>query len=197
MSQPLPPIPPIPQQSIARPAQGAAGLGGVGGVTAVQPVEVTQDDGQLAVISKGLDVNQQVVTNGQSRLQNGTRVITTRGPGQPPNSLALGDPQTLAFWRLGVPGMRVGGIRRLIVPPALAFGTAGNSSAGVPPNTTLVIDVEPHPRWPTMVAPDGGHPLLTPIAALHAFYRLAEATALRRGRDPDQPPHLMKVTRTV
>jgi FKBP-type peptidyl-prolyl cis-trans isomerase FkpA len=75
-------------------------------------------------------------------MQNGTRVITTRGPGQPPNSLALGDPQTLAFWRLGVPGMRVGGIRRLIVPPALAFGTAGNSSAGVPPNTTLVIDVE-------------------------------------------------------
>jgi glucosamine--fructose-6-phosphate aminotransferase (isomerizing) len=61
----------------------------------------------------------------------------------------------------------------------------------------LVIDVARHPRWPTMVAPDGGHPLLTPIAALHAFYRLAEATALRRGRDPDQPPHLMKVTRTV
>jgi FKBP-type peptidyl-prolyl cis-trans isomerase FkpA len=75
-------------------------------------------------------------------LQNGTRVITTRGVGQPPNSLALGDTQTLAFWRLGVPGMRVGGTRRLVVPPALAFGAAGNASAGVPPNTTLVIDVE-------------------------------------------------------
>ncbi len=61
----------------------------------------------------------------------------------------------------------------------------------------LVVDVAPHPRWPTLVAPDGGHPLLTPIAALHAFYRLAEAVARRRGRDPDQPPHLMKVTRTV
>jgi glucosamine--fructose-6-phosphate aminotransferase (isomerizing) len=61
----------------------------------------------------------------------------------------------------------------------------------------LVVDVEPHKRWPTVVAPDGGHPLLTPIVALHAFYRLAEATARRRGRDPDQPPHLMKVTRTV
>ena len=61
----------------------------------------------------------------------------------------------------------------------------------------LVIDAEKHSRWPTLVAPDGGHPLLTPIVALHAFYRLAEATACRRGRDPDQPPHLMKVTRTV
>ena len=61
----------------------------------------------------------------------------------------------------------------------------------------LVIDAAKHSRWPTLVAPDGGHPLLTPIVALHAFYRLAEATACRRGRDPDQPPHLMKVTRTV
>ena len=61
----------------------------------------------------------------------------------------------------------------------------------------LIVDVAPHPRWPTLVAPDGGHPLMTPIAALHAFYRLAEAVARRRGRDPDQPPHLMKVTRTV
>jgi glucosamine--fructose-6-phosphate aminotransferase (isomerizing) len=61
----------------------------------------------------------------------------------------------------------------------------------------LIIDAAPHPRWKTLVASDGGHALTTPIAALHAFYPLAEATALRRGRDPDQPPHLMKVTRTV
>jgi glutamine---fructose-6-phosphate transaminase (isomerizing) len=61
----------------------------------------------------------------------------------------------------------------------------------------LLVDVEPHDRWPTMVALDGGHPLLTPIAALHAFYRAAEEVARRRGRDPDQPPHLKKVTETL
>ena len=61
----------------------------------------------------------------------------------------------------------------------------------------LVVDTEPHPRWPTVAALDGGHPLLTPIVALHAFYRVAEATARRRGRDPDQPPHLRKVTETL
>lgn len=61
----------------------------------------------------------------------------------------------------------------------------------------LVIDYEQHARWQTVVALDGGHPLLTPIVALHAFYRVAEATARRRGRDPDQPPHLMKVTETL
>ncbi len=61
----------------------------------------------------------------------------------------------------------------------------------------LVVDTEPHRSWQTLVALDGGHPLLTPIVALHAFYRVAEATARRRGRDPDQPPHLKKVTETL
>ena len=40
------------------------------------------------------------------------------------------------------------------------------------------------------------HPLLTPIAMIHRFYRLAEACARRLGRDPDNPPHLRKVTET-
>ena len=40
------------------------------------------------------------------------------------------------------------------------------------------------------------HPLLDPIVALVAFYPLAEALARRRGRDPDRPPGLLKVTRT-
>ncbi|HEY6782301.1 MAG TPA: FKBP-type peptidyl-prolyl cis-trans isomerase, partial [Candidatus Dormibacteraeota bacterium] len=54
----------------------------------------------------------------------------------------LSNPSTLPFWRVGVPGMRVGGTRQLVVPPALGFGAAGNTSANVPPNATLVVDVE-------------------------------------------------------
>jgi FKBP-type peptidyl-prolyl cis-trans isomerase FkpA len=75
-------------------------------------------------------------------LANGTQVITTRGAGAATNALQLGDPSTLQFWRLGVPGMHVGGTRRLVVPPALGFGSAGSTSAGVPANATLVVDVE-------------------------------------------------------
>jgi FKBP-type peptidyl-prolyl cis-trans isomerase FkpA len=75
-------------------------------------------------------------------LSDGTQVITTRGAGAATNALQLSDPSTLQFWRLGVPGMRVGGTRKLVVPPALGFGAAGNSSAGVPANATLVVDVE-------------------------------------------------------
>jgi len=41
------------------------------------------------------------------------------------------------------------------------------------------------------------HPACAPIAAVHAFYYAANALAVRRGRDPDVPPHLRKVTETV
>jgi multidrug efflux system membrane fusion protein len=47
---------------------------------AVQPIDIAQDDGQVAVIAKGLDDGVQVVTAGQSRLQNGTRVAATTAP---------------------------------------------------------------------------------------------------------------------
>ena len=41
------------------------------------------------------------------------------------------------------------------------------------------------------------NPFLTPIAIIQSFYPLAEALARRRGRDPDAPPHLLKVTETI
>ena len=42
-----------------------------------------------------------------------------------------------------------------------------------------------------------GHPMLDPIAMLQTAYRWSEATARARGRDPDQPRHLQKVTETL
>ena len=42
---------------------------------------------------------------------------------------------------LGVAGMKVGGTRRIIVPPNLGYGAAGAGST-IPPNATLVFDVE-------------------------------------------------------
>jgi glucosamine--fructose-6-phosphate aminotransferase (isomerizing) len=43
---------------------------------------------------------------------------------------------------------------------------------------------------------DGLHPFAEPIALIQSFYPLAEAVARARGRDPDAPPHLLKVTET-
>lgn len=42
-----------------------------------------------------------------------------------------------------------------------------------------------------------GQPLCAPILAIQSFYRAVNALAIRRGRDPDHPPHLAKVTETV
>jgi len=52
----------------------------------------------------------------------------------------IGIGQVIRGWEQGVPGMRVGGQRRLIIPPELAYGTAG-SGLNIPPNATLVFDI--------------------------------------------------------
>jgi len=44
-------------------------------------------------------------------------------------------------WTKGVPGMKVGGVRRLVIPAALAYGPA-SPSPNIPPNSDLVFDIE-------------------------------------------------------
>ncbi len=55
-------------------------------------------------------------------------------------SVKLGAGSVIKGWDQGIVGMKVGGIRRLIIPPSLAYGEAGRDP--VPPNALLVFDVE-------------------------------------------------------
>jgi FKBP-type peptidyl-prolyl cis-trans isomerase FkpA len=60
--------------------------------------------------------------------------------GQTPLSFTLGAGQVIRGWEQGLQGMRVGGIRRLVVPPSLAYGDT--RFGPIPPNATLVFEIE-------------------------------------------------------
>jgi len=77
----------------------------------------------------------------------GTPFDTSRQAGRTPFTLQLGTGQVIPGWDEGIPGMKVGGKRKLIIPPALAYGSQGQTDPNtgaviIPGNATLVFDVE-------------------------------------------------------
>jgi peptidylprolyl isomerase len=73
-------------------------------------------------------------------LDDGTVFDSSRTRGQP-IQFVLGRGQVIAGWDEGIALLKEGGSARLIVPPDLAYGSAGYPGA-IPPNATLTFDVE-------------------------------------------------------
>lgn len=72
-------------------------------------------------------------------LSNGTKFDSSRDRNEP-YSFLLGAGEVIPGWDEGVAGMRVGGFRKLVVPPELGYGVSGFLT--IPGNATLVFDIE-------------------------------------------------------
>ena len=71
----------------------------------------------------------------------GKKFDSSRDRGQP-FRFTIGAGQVIRGWEEGVQGMRVGSKRRLIVPSDLGYGEMGAGNGAIPPNATLVFDIE-------------------------------------------------------
>jgi peptidylprolyl isomerase len=109
--------------------------------------------GQAVTTPSGLRYVDQVVGNGASptrgkmvtvhytgTLENGRKFDSSVDRNQP-FSFVIGVGQVIKGWDEGVMGMKVGGKRKLIIPPQLGYGAAGAGGV-IPPNATLLFDVE-------------------------------------------------------
>ena len=70
----------------------------------------------------------------------GRKFDSSKDRGQP-FSFGLGAGQVIGGWDEGVQGMKIGGTRVLLIPPALGYGTRGAGGV-IPPNATLVFEVD-------------------------------------------------------
>lgn len=81
-----------------------------------------------------------VVMNYLGTLQNGQKFDSSYDRNQP-FEIQIGVGQVIKGWDEGVPGMKIGGKRKLIIPPDMAYGAQGAGDI-IPPNATLIFEVE-------------------------------------------------------
>ena len=72
----------------------------------------------------------------------GTDHKGTQLQGGTPPAFVIGSGTLIKGYEMAIVGMAVGGTRRAIVPPSLAFGSSGDSTGAIPPNAALVFEIQ-------------------------------------------------------
>lgn len=116
----------------------------------LQVLDLKVGDG--AAVVKGAKVSVQYT----GWLQSGKKFDSSRDRGQP-FEVTVGEGQVIAGWDEGMPGMKVGGRRKLTIPPQLGYGDQGSPPV-IPGGATLVFTVE----LLAIVSPPSPTPAATP-----------------------------------
>lgn len=102
--------------------------------TGLQYVDIKVGEGTLPKLGDT------VVVHYTGWLENGTKFDSSVDRGEP-FSFPIGMGRVILGWDEGVSTMRVGGVRKLIIPPDLGYGARGAGGV-IPPNATLIFEVE-------------------------------------------------------
>jgi FKBP-type peptidyl-prolyl cis-trans isomerase len=110
-------------------------------ITSLQLTDHKVGNGAAAVTGKQVTVHYTGwLYDPKAADKHGRKFDSSRDHGEP-FSFKLGAGQVIRGWDQGVAGMKVGGTRTLIIPAELGYGARGAGGA-IPPNSTLVFDVE-------------------------------------------------------
>jgi FKBP-type peptidyl-prolyl cis-trans isomerase len=74
-------------------------------------------------------------------LTNGKKFDSSVDAGKP-FDFTIGNGEVIKGWEDGVAGMRIGGKRQLRIPPTLGYGAEGTPGGPIPPNATLIFDIQ-------------------------------------------------------